>query len=230
MKTPDQLTADQKFCIAMLAEWMGGSHHLPKVQQWGPGVAINFSGALSTYDFDHLTRLVILAHRDAVRIEIGASGPRMVRIIAHRRQHGDRKSLTMSEYHPDLGGLRKLAANLDVPAARPVPAAAADLDLSRVGGTPTTADTEADAKASLRHARNKILTHTAHAQNAVSAFVDHDMTYEKGLSVGRAQGLVEAYNLCFPDAASVHLLRENPKMTGAAQQAGVQIPRPWATT
>lgn len=99
------MTEDQKYCVAMLAEWAGGTHHLPKVHSFGDGVCINFLNDLSTYDFDRLTRLVLLAHRDAVRVEIAGSGPRMVRIIAHRRKHGDRKSMRQYDWHPSLDDL-----------------------------------------------------------------------------------------------------------------------------
>jgi len=98
------LTPDQKFCADMLAEWAGGYHHLPKVKKCSQGIEINHYGDLSTFDFDKLTRLVLLAHRDFVRIEITSSGPRMVKIMAHRRkpkEEGD----CMWAHHPSLDDL-----------------------------------------------------------------------------------------------------------------------------
>jgi len=86
MKNEPAFRKDQIFCKNMLSEWVGGDHHLPKVTEYGTGICINFYGDLSTYDWNRLTMLVLLAHRDFVRIEIGSSGPRMVRIIAHRRK------------------------------------------------------------------------------------------------------------------------------------------------
>ena len=97
-----QFTPDQEACRAMLSEWVGGDHHLPKVHEFGTGVCINFYGDLSTYDFNRLTRLVLLAHRDAVRVEIASSGPRMVRIIAHKRSHGGDR---VHNRHPSLADL-----------------------------------------------------------------------------------------------------------------------------
>ena len=98
------LTADQKYCADMLAEWVDGYHHLPTVHECGQGIEINFHGDLSTFDYDRLTRLVLLAHRDFIRIELTNSGPGMVKIMAHRRkpkQEGD----SMWAYHPSLDDL-----------------------------------------------------------------------------------------------------------------------------
>lgn len=98
------MTDDQQFCADMLAEWVGGYHHLPKLREFGTGVCINFYGDLSTYDWNRLTQLVLLAHRDFIRIEVASSGPRMVKIIAHRRSprvDGDRQH----NRHPSLADL-----------------------------------------------------------------------------------------------------------------------------
>lgn len=99
-------TLEQAACIELLAEFALGKHHLPVVREWGDGVCVNWHGNLATTDFDGLTRLVLLAHKYAVRIEIGWSGPGMVRIIAHKRMHGERKTLGFSRWHPDLDYLR----------------------------------------------------------------------------------------------------------------------------
>lgn len=96
------MTTDQTYCVQMLEEWAGGAHHLPKVHEFGTGVCINYFGDLSTFDYDRLTSLVLLAHRDAVRVEISHSGPRRVRIICHRRRHGEGR---MCERHPSLQDL-----------------------------------------------------------------------------------------------------------------------------
>jgi hypothetical protein len=106
------MTEDQQFCKDMLSEWVGGDHHLPKVHGFEKGICINFCGDLSTHDGDRLTRLVLLAHRDAVRIEIASSGPRRVKIIAHRRKHGTRETLKFWEFHPTLTDLSASALQL----------------------------------------------------------------------------------------------------------------------
>jgi len=64
------------------------------------------AGSAATYDWNRLTRLVLPAHRDAVRIEIASSGPRLVKIIAHKREAPkDGDSIWMR--HPTLSDLIK---------------------------------------------------------------------------------------------------------------------------
>ena len=100
-------TPDQLFCVNLLSEWAHGDHHLPnKIHTCGQGVSINHYGDLSTWDFDRLTALVVLAHKYAVRIEIGSSGPNMVRIKAHRRTHYDGVGeKCICKHHPTLDDL-----------------------------------------------------------------------------------------------------------------------------
>lgn len=107
------LTENQQYCKNMLIAWAKGEHHLPDIYPCGSGIHINHYGDLSTFDFDKLTRLVLLAHRDAVRIEITNSGPRMVRIIAHRRKHD--AAACMSQRHPSLDDLIQQAEKLKRP-------------------------------------------------------------------------------------------------------------------
>lgn len=97
-RLPADLSKDQKFCADILGVVFGGRHHLPKIYKFGYGICINHSGDLSTFDWDKLTMLVLAAHHYAVRIEIASSGPRMVKIICHRRKHGS--SLYRHERHP----------------------------------------------------------------------------------------------------------------------------------
>lgn len=114
-------TDNQKECIDALAEFACGHHHLPRVHEFGSGVAINWFGDLSTFDGNKLTELVRIAHVRAIRFEIASSGPRRVKIIAHKRQHGSRKDLRLHERHPTLeesfesallSGVRKLVGEL----------------------------------------------------------------------------------------------------------------------
>jgi hypothetical protein len=88
----------------MLGEWAQGFHHLPMPKPWGLGVRVHWTGDLSTWDFDCLTRLVLLAHKHCVRIEIGQGGPRGVAIMAHRRLE---KLQSITEGHPNLEHLTK---------------------------------------------------------------------------------------------------------------------------
>lgn len=54
---------------------------------------------ISTFDYDHLTRLVIAAHDACLRVSICASGPRMVKIsIGYRESRGG----DINERHPTI--------------------------------------------------------------------------------------------------------------------------------
>ena len=97
------MTEDQQYCIDTLADVFGGHHHLPKVHEFGPGVCINYSGDLSTFDYSRLTNLVLAAHSRCVRIEILSGGPRSVKIAAHRRKPDGTR---MYDRHPSLNDLR----------------------------------------------------------------------------------------------------------------------------
>lgn len=83
----------------MLADLFGGFHHLRAraIKKWGNGIQYSHYGDLSTFDFDHLTCLVRLAHDRCIRASIGPSGPRMVRIILHKRHA---RTGSMFERHP----------------------------------------------------------------------------------------------------------------------------------
>lgn len=109
MKQEIELTDDQRFCVDVLAVYARGHHHLPKVTKWGGGVAINWNGDLATFDFDGLTRLVLLAHANAVRIEIKSSGPGLVKICASRRKP-NADGLSMWERHPTAADLIAMAS------------------------------------------------------------------------------------------------------------------------
>jgi len=97
-------TEDQEYCRKMLSRWVGGDHHLPNVYECDGGISISVPDhGLSTFDWDMLTHLVLLAHRYCVRIEIASSGPGRIKIIAHRR---DPAATSIYKRHPSLGELR----------------------------------------------------------------------------------------------------------------------------
>lgn len=105
-------TDDQKTCIRALADWAGGKHHLPDVKPFGDGVCINWYGAIHTFDFDQLTRLVLIAHRDKVRMGVTNSGPGMIKITAFCRTGPD-------HLHPSLQDLIAEASELQEGKAKP---------------------------------------------------------------------------------------------------------------
>ena len=95
-----QMSADQQFCFQLLSDCFGGAHHVPRLRKCGHGIKVSvYSGSLSTFDFDLLTRLVFLAHDRCVRVEIVSSGPGRVGIMLHRRRGRDGD---IFERHPSL--------------------------------------------------------------------------------------------------------------------------------
>jgi len=96
----DWMSDDQYACYSMLAEVVDGFHHIyNEVRPWGDGIQTSIYGGWSTYDFDQLTRLVVLAHDKIVRVEIGSSGPNMFRLILHKRHTREGR---ITEKHPTI--------------------------------------------------------------------------------------------------------------------------------
>ena len=88
-------------CFQMLDDFFGGTHHFDgKVKEWGAGIEINTSQhKFATFDFNGLTKLVVMAHDRAIRVEILPSGPGRLRLVLHYR--GKREGRTF-EIHPTL--------------------------------------------------------------------------------------------------------------------------------
>ena len=78
-----------------------GEHHIPgTIKEFGFGFCVNSRYAsLATYDYDYLTKLVIMAHKYCVRAEIMPSGPGMLKICIWQRQ-GEEGSMSVS--HPSI--------------------------------------------------------------------------------------------------------------------------------
>jgi len=60
---------------------------------------LNTSDDLSTYDFDLLTRLVVMAHEECVRVSVRSSGPRLVKICLWPRRGRDGR---VDDRHPTI--------------------------------------------------------------------------------------------------------------------------------
>ena len=96
------MTDDQWYCAQVFAELVGGFHHVNgKIHEEGSGIRVSDHVGMyySTFDFDRLTRLVFLAHDRCVRFALGASGPRRVAFLLHRRRSRDGG---MSKRHPTI--------------------------------------------------------------------------------------------------------------------------------
>lgn len=73
------------------SELYGGSHHIPgrKVHVYGFGWMVKHDrGDLATYDYNDLTRLVLMAHRDCYRasVDSGYRGSLKIAIWKRRRE------------------------------------------------------------------------------------------------------------------------------------------------
>lgn len=89
---------EQSEATKFFSDFFGGEHHIPgKLQQYGEGWSVICGGALSSYDSDSLTRLVLMAHSRAIRVEVSGASKK-IRIAIHKRDlHGQ----SMYERHPN---------------------------------------------------------------------------------------------------------------------------------
>lgn len=91
---------------------------------------------LATYDFDGLTRLVVMCHETAVRMEIDHIGLGYARLRFHER--GSREGCRMSRRHPDIESVveavRKTLRNPDEPPYRPSLLNLGDVSRRTIGG------------------------------------------------------------------------------------------------
>lgn len=87
--------------VAFFAKLFHGEHHLPaEVKPWGRGWIISaHPSRFATFDFNDLTRLVLLAHDRCIRVEINSGGPGRIRIAVHQR---DTREGSMMERHPTI--------------------------------------------------------------------------------------------------------------------------------
>jgi hypothetical protein len=87
--TRKSCTPDQLRCWKALSWIVGGDHHMQRVYECGYGIRTTLFGEASTHDFNTLTRMVLIAHIDSVRIAVTNSGPHRIGITAHPRKIGD---------------------------------------------------------------------------------------------------------------------------------------------
>ena len=100
--TRAEATPEQLRCWDCLSSVVGGDHHLGKVKSNANGIAVIIYAEVATCDDDLMTRMVLAAHRDAVRIGIESSAGVRLKITAHPRRHGYGQYW---ERHPSLAEL-----------------------------------------------------------------------------------------------------------------------------
>ena len=95
---PKRITLEQ--ATAFFAELYYGEHHIPgPIRVWGWGWKVSHYGELATFDYDQLTRLVLLAHDRCVRAAVMQGGPRGVAIGITARS---RDTARMGTDHPPI--------------------------------------------------------------------------------------------------------------------------------
>lgn len=97
----DWMSDDQWLCALFLNRLFKGFHHIhAPFKENGRGICINTRHSyFSTFDYDTLTKAVIMAHNWGVRLEVMGSGPGMIKIALWKRskREGD-----ISERHPTI--------------------------------------------------------------------------------------------------------------------------------
>ncbi len=104
----------EKEATKFFAEFYNGEHHFPdKIKPFGLGWSIAHYGELASFDFDQMTTLVLMAHRDCVRVSVmRGKKPNTVQIALHKRAG---RCGRMSERHPSIENIiaPDAAAELD---------------------------------------------------------------------------------------------------------------------
>jgi len=97
----DWMTDDQWECANMVADLQYGFHHITgKIKPCGSGIKVSLHNLrAATFDFDGLTRLVVMAHDRCIRAEITPSSPCRLGLLLHKRKGRDG---AMHNRHPDL--------------------------------------------------------------------------------------------------------------------------------
>ncbi|MCP5002534.1 MAG: hypothetical protein GY941_01080 [Planctomycetes bacterium] len=95
------MTDDQWECADFFAYLVGGWHHvMGKLKKCGTGVLFNSRNyGWATFDFNHLTRAVVLAHDRMIRFEIRPSAPGMLQFVIHKRHT---REGNMAKRHPTI--------------------------------------------------------------------------------------------------------------------------------
>lgn len=99
--------------VRFIEEWHRGAYHCPLFLNNYPDkrmrelvqnsmIEYNIIHDLATYDFDHLTRAVILAHKHCLRFAVCPSGPGMLKVRLWPR---DPDGKTLFTRHPSLDDL-----------------------------------------------------------------------------------------------------------------------------
>ena len=96
----DWMSDDQYECHKMLADVVGGFHHIYNdVKPFGDGIKTNIHGQWASFDFNQLTRLIVLGHDRMIRVAIERCNMQYFCLVLHKRHNRDGH---MYERHPTI--------------------------------------------------------------------------------------------------------------------------------
>ncbi|MBL4795838.1 MAG: hypothetical protein JKY50_00335 [Oleispira sp.] len=97
----DWMTDDQFLSWLFMSQLFDGFHHVNgKVIEYGSGIKVNISNSkMATFDYDYLTKAVVMAHNWGIRFEIEPASSRQLRFILHKRHT---REGSMSKRHPSM--------------------------------------------------------------------------------------------------------------------------------
>lgn len=95
-----EMTGDQLECYGLLCCLFRGEHHFSSVYECGrTGLRCSVYQSMATWDFNTLTRLVILCHDMCIRGEVHQGAPRSVGLSLWKRKG---RTGVMYDRHPTL--------------------------------------------------------------------------------------------------------------------------------
>lgn len=102
--TPEELRSPLGVkVLAMMERIFGGAYNHSTLREvdWSDPrcIEIRWPNELATYDFDHLTRLVIACHDEAIRLEISPRSNRYLTLLFHQRSHDGKR---VFDHHPTI--------------------------------------------------------------------------------------------------------------------------------
>lgn len=94
------MSDDQYECACLYADIVGGFHHIyGRFKPWGEGITINVPGTWASFDFNQLTKIVILGHDRMIRVCIRACNPQYFKLELFKRH---KREGLISERHPTI--------------------------------------------------------------------------------------------------------------------------------
>lgn len=98
----DWMSEDQWECAIFLRDLFYGFNHVfGEIKEAGTGIVINTRNTnwAATYDYDGLTRAVLMSHERMIRFDISSSRPGMLKLRLCKRH---KREGAMNERHPTI--------------------------------------------------------------------------------------------------------------------------------